>query len=189
MEEMNTLEEMRQQIALLKEKLDNEAIVSDKLLRNSMHQRLGVIRRQQVIEYCGGAYVILFGSFAFYRMGLSMWFIIGTALFMIAAMAVNYYEHREFNRQNLYNDDLLTVAQTMKQLKQRYVRHILWAIPVLLLWACFFGYNLLEVYDAEGACFMIGGMVVGLLVGAFIGVVMFRRSCRACDDIISQIKQ
>ena len=78
MDENITLEDMRQQINLLKEKLDKENIVNDKLLRASMRQRLGVIRRNQTIEYICALYVISFGSVYFRLIGCSWWFIGGT---------------------------------------------------------------------------------------------------------------
>lgn len=39
--DFNELGEMRRQIALLKEKLDNESIVNDKLMRNIMSTKIG----------------------------------------------------------------------------------------------------------------------------------------------------
>ena len=60
MEDTNIqLDEMRQQIALLKAKLDKEAIVNDQLLRQSMRQKMGFINKSALIQYIAGFFTIM----------------------------------------------------------------------------------------------------------------------------------
>ncbi len=189
MDENITLEDMRQQINLLKEKLDKENIVNDKLLRASMRQRLGVIRRNQTIEYICALYVISFGSVYFRLIGCSWWFVGGTVVFMIGCMIMNYLMHKEFNKQNLYNDDLLSVAKTMRQLKQRYFDYLYVSAALGLLWFLWLLYEFYSLMDHEQFIFMAVACAVGLTIGLTIGIAMLIKNRRACDDIISQIEQ
>lgn len=49
-QEDNTLEEMRRQMAILQEKLDNETIVNERLLRESMKHNYSSINRYLSVE-------------------------------------------------------------------------------------------------------------------------------------------
>ena len=64
----NELEEMRSQIALLKEKLDNEKIVNDKILRNATKTKIRSLRINQIMEYVSALFVITFGSVVFLQL-------------------------------------------------------------------------------------------------------------------------
>ena len=188
MEENNIIEDMRQQISLLKEKLENENIVNDTLLRSSMRQRLGTIRRSQVIEYLCALYVIVFVSVSFRMIGLDWWFIIVTIALMIVCMGMNFLIHREFNRQDLYSDDLLTVAKNMKQLKHRYIQYLYISFPIMLGWFALLVFQMKDNLAEEAFMFMTIGVCVGLLIGIAIGLYMTYKNRKACDDIIRQIE-
>lgn len=188
MEENTVLEDMRQQISLLKEKLENENIINDKLLRASMRQRLGIIRRNQVIEYVCALYVIIFGSISFRMIGFDWWFIIVTIALMIACMGINFYIHHNFNSQDLYSDDLLTVAKTMRQLKHRYIKYLYFGIPAIVVWLALLFFQMQSVLSEEAFIAMSIGTAVGVIIGAAIGLVMNLKVRKACDDIIRQIE-
>ena len=189
MEDNKMFEDMRQQIALLKEKLDKENIVNDKLLRASMQQRLGVIRRNQILEYVCALFVIVFGSLSFLHLGMSWWFVGTTIVLMILCMVINYFMHFDFNRQNLYSDDLLTVAKTMKQLKHRYIQYLFFGVPAIIIWLALLVYDLKNVLeDTRLWLGMVISAGIGAVIGACIGLAMTFRNRKACDDIIRQIE-
>lgn len=188
MEENSILEDMRQQISLLKEKLESENIINDKLLRASMRQRLLTIRRSQAIEYTCALYVIIFGSLSFRMIGLDWWFIIATIVLMIGCMAVNFFMHRAFNRQDLYSDDLLSVAKTMKQLKHRYMQWTIVGIPAGLAWFGLLAFQMQQALAEEVVTIMITASAIGLVIGLIVGLYMTYRNRKACDDIIRQIE-
>lgn len=189
MEENIEFKELRQQINLLKSKLEKEEIVNEKLLRSSMRQRVSVIRRHQIIEYCCVLYVISFGSLTFYNMGCSLAFIIGTIALMLIIAMVNFFIHQNFNNQNWYGDDLLIVAKNMRQLKQNYIRYLFFGIPALIAWATWFAFELSKTTNAEMLKHMFIACGIGLIIGAIFGFIMFTKNLNACKDIINQIEE
>ena len=102
---------------------------------------------------------------------------------------MNYLMHKEFNKQNLYNDDLLSVAKTMRQLKQRYFDYLYVSAALGLLWFLWLLYEFYSLMDHEQFIFMAVACAVGLTIGLTIGIAMLIKNRRACDDIISQIEQ
>ena len=90
---MNTyteLEEMRAQLAILNKKLKKEAIVNERLMRNSMKDKAWTLRRKAIVE----AIITIIGIPYFIwvmpnLLGLSTDFCIFTCFFMILALGYN----------------------------------------------------------------------------------------------------
>ena len=68
------LETMRAQIALLKDKLDKETIVSDKLLRDTMRHKARNINANAWISVAASIFVIFWALFYLPGEGFSWWF-------------------------------------------------------------------------------------------------------------------
>ena len=83
---MNEMDEMRQQMAILKEKLKEQEIVNDQLLRNAISSKMRSIKKDRWIKRI----IIIFGLIYCPWMMNSLfdfptWFIIATiALFLVA---------------------------------------------------------------------------------------------------------
>lgn len=185
MEENITLEEMRAQISLLKEKLDKESIVNDKLMRDAIRQKMGTIGLNAIIEYIAGLFVITCGNLVFYQLTHSWPFVIVTALYMIICMVATYYTHSKANKKDC-SGDLLTVAKKMKEIKNIYHQWLYFAIPSLVLWVLWLCW--LIVQENEFAKEIITSMLVGLVIGAIIGLFSRHKVLNACDEVISQIE-
>ena len=82
MEELN-LDEMRSQIAILKEKVDKQAIVNDDIMHKVINTRTGDIKRKMRVAVICGLITIAISPWAFHHnLGLSWWFIIVTDIFI-----------------------------------------------------------------------------------------------------------
>lgn len=184
----NTLDEMRGQIALLKEKLDRETIVNDRLLRDAMRGKIGVIRTNAIIEYVCVVLCFIAYPTAFIKLGFSWWLVGITLAMTLFAGIMTAVQHRHMNALN-EGEDLLTVARNARRLKQDYVDWLKWSILMVIFW---FSWLVTECFiripdRTMGIGLAVGGCF-GLIIGACVGLSMRRKVIHACEDIIRQIE-
>lgn len=192
MEELN-FDEMRSQIALLKNKLDEQEIVTDRLIRRTAKQRMGIVNWQGTKSIICG----VFASAAFlllYQMGqVSLPFTIATIALMIFCIAGTIYAHWPVWSMNLATDDLHTVASKLAQVKRVYTFWLHVVTPITIVpWISWYCYDYLqhqgvEMSSNEGLAFIFA-MVFAGGVGALIGYLWHRKAINACDEIISDIE-
>lgn len=182
-------EEMRAQINLLREKLENQEIVNDKMLRDSMKSKLKTIRHREIISYFAVGYVITFGNLAFHYLGNSIYFILFNTLMMLGCAYFTYRTHRKVNETDLTTSDLLTVAKNLKQLKKDYSDWMLIGYPAIIVWFLFFSFELYtRNSDHKFALSIIVGCLVGAIIGGIIGTLMRHKVMNTCDEVIRQIE-
>lgn len=188
---MDELQEMQAQMALLKQKLDNEEIVNDRLLREVTRQRVRRLNRNVWQEGVCVLLVITFGNYAFHQMGCSWWFIGATTVMMLACFLLTLIPHRRVKESEIMQGDLLTVAKQVRRLRKIYKDWLRIGIPMVVLWFVWF---LVEVYFQHTDSLFIFiftaiGTAAGGTVGGIIGGRMHRKLVREMDEIIAQIEQ
>ena len=189
--EINTeLEEMRNQIALLKEKLNKEEIVSDQMLRNITKQKISSLRFNQWIEYIAALFVITFGSFVFKSLGCSDLFIVVTIVLMLVAAVATFIMHSKLNNADTTSGDLYTVAQLARKLKKNYNDWLYFGIPAIILWLAYFFWELYQTNnDLHNIAAIRNGALIGIVIGGAIGALMNRKAKNTLSDIIRQIEE
>ena len=183
------LETMRAQIALLKEKLDKETIVSDKLLRDTMRHKARNINANAWVSVGASIFVILWALTFLPSEGFSWWFAGATILMMLVCDFFTWKYHKDVNAKTI-NSDLLTVAKVMKQLRDNYKKWLKYSIGLIAVWFVWFAVEYcILLSDWRVALFMIIALLVGLAIGCFIGLKMHNSVIRNAEEIISQIEE
>jgi uncharacterized membrane protein YjjP (DUF1212 family) len=183
------LETMRAQIALLKDKLDKETIVSEKLLRDTMRHKARNINANAWISVVASIFVI-FWAFTFLPSeGFSWWFIAATILMMLVCDFFTWKYHKNVNAKTM-SGDLLTVAKVMKQLRDNYKKWLKYSIAMIVVWFVWFAIEYcIQLNDWRVAVIMIIALLIGLAIGGFIGLKMHNAVIRNAEEIISQIEE
>lgn len=186
--EVDPMNEMREQIALLKSKLDKESIVNEKLLREMMKSKARNINRNAWVSVIASLFVIVMALFCFPNWGLSWWFVGATVLLMLVCDFFTWKYHKDISAKTM-NDDLLTVAKTMKKLKQNYLNWIKYAVIMVVIWL---GWYIVELVADSGSWSTIIPTVVAVLVGGIVGGIvgfrMHKNVIDTADEIIRQIE-
>ena len=192
MEELN-LDEMRSQIAILKEKVDKQAIVNDDIMHKVINTRTGDIKRKMRVAVICGLITIAISPWAFHHnLGLSWWFIIVTDIFMIYCMSMEIYYKRMVSDNALMNSSVLEVAQRMSHFKTCYKRYTMINIFVLLpIWVIWL---LVEVYlqfsdNMEVFWSYAIGLGVGIVIGGILGLRLFFRIIDNANQVIKELKE
>lgn len=188
----NEVDELREQLALFKQRLDQQEIISDRLMRRSMNARISVFTKWSVITDIIGLLctpVILFGLHA---IGVS-WYLGAILLVMIVIeLAFNIAAHRQLQCLFSEGNDLLTVRRGLLRFKKNERLWMLIAVPLLFVWLLAF-YWQQGIFSGEITGTAASGLVVsviGFVLGLLICFVFFawemhrvNRSIREIDEL------
>ena len=176
MENYSELGEMRQQISLLKGKLNDQEIVNDSIGWGIVV--FGILEIPLVLWVFKGL------------CGFSWLFCIITALYVLATLIFQISMNVSLQRQIHLNDNLLEVSKQLVNMKRRNMKQLYFAFPFTILWT---GLLIWEVYKNQGigeldfqtVAFII---IFGVVMGVVVGLSVFFKRYNAMKDLISQIE-
>ena len=184
------LQEMKEQISILKGKLDKETIVNDALIRKVLSDKADKLR---IIGMSGAITSFLTIPLVVWSntyLGMSVEFTIVSAIFLTIAFLYFYSSHREMNRTNLVCDDLIEVRERVARLKQHYSSWIKFSIPFLAAWSPWLFY---ELYNAglplPNLYAAVIGTAVGGVIGGTIGTMRYRKIQRLSKELLEEIEK
>ena len=191
MEELN-FDEMRDQITLLKQKLDRQEIVNDSLLREAMRGRMGAINWTKYKSYICVALCIIFYPVMSWAGVFSNAFVFATCAMMLFCAYGTYYVHRPVDRMDLMTDDLATVAKVMAKFRKQYNQWLFYVTPALLIpwlsWA-WYEYAWKNAPDGVSHWMLALPILIGAAIGGLIGYHWHCKAVDAADKIIKQIEE
>ena len=189
MNENFNLEEMRQQMTTLKNKLNQQEIVNDRLIRRSMRNEVSNINRRYNIIMAIGILMVPYGYWCFVKLvGLSIFFWIATSIFMLICAGATFYNSRKISDPGLMSHSLVEARKKVASAKKFESNWLLFGIPAVILWMGWFFY---EIYQIQGGDFYNGffwGGCIGGIIGAIIGIKIHLKTQRQYQDVIDQIE-
>lgn len=179
------LNELRHQMALLKEKIDNQQIVNEQLVRQAINQKVSTISRvRRVKRIYLIASLFLIPPMLTRLVETPIWFAIATAV--ILAIAVIYHEliMEHINTEDVNRLNSMEISQKALRIKEQGTQWLWVGIPMLVAWVCTFAWVVLHSEAFDGAAEeMLGGLITGVVIGAVLGYVIYRRQQRMIDDL------
>ena len=188
-ENLNTIElnEMKEQISLLRRKLEKETIVNEKLIRSSMRDKLKAVKRRSYI-LCA----VVIGVCPLWANPIfdfhSIWFMGVTIAFLFIAVAYEIYCNQLLSTQNYVNGNLIDEARKLNRYKQLSRQWHWFSIPFLFIWLSWFVYEATSVGDFHANNILIGGLIGGT-IGGVIGWRIYRKGLNAVSEVIEQIEE
>ncbi|MFR3425491.1 MAG: hypothetical protein ACLTSS_04360 [Phocaeicola coprocola] len=184
---MDHMEELKQQFAILTDKLESQEINNERLFRTVMKTKMKSINKYYYWLFFLGLPIIILCFQTFYSKGqVSLLFYVSTVLLAvldtICGMVINKMGNNQWQEA-----DLLTARQTLVQMKQRRKKGEIISIPLVIIWLSFF---VLEVFRSSANAFMLSTFaVIGGLLGLGIGLLAYRKMQRTNDELIQEIDQ
>ena len=160
-------ENMRQQMTTLKNKLNQQEIVNERLIRHS-------------IPYSYWAFVML--------NGFSIPFWIFTCIVMLVSFGGTFYNSRKLSDSNMMTNNLVDVRRRMASAKKFDANWLLIGIPMAIV---FLGWFMYESYQLHPDAFFNGlfwAGCIGGVIGAIWGFSLHFKTQRQYQDIIDQIE-
>ncbi len=186
------LEQMRSQIGMLKQKLQQQAIVNDMHIRNSMKSKISDINRTVRGTIFVGIFAVLFAPFTFYMQGCSLIFIIATAVMLAVCLGLTIVQKINLGKMSdLSQGNLVETAEKLIKVRTHYKEWYKVAIPMLLVWVGWMVYEMVQVlgFESPTAVGFYCGAGVGLIIGGIIGASINRKVVRQANEILSQIEE
>ena len=186
------LEQMRTQIGMLKQKLEQQAIVNDTHIRNSMKSKISDLNRTILGTIFAGIFAVIFAPVTFYIQGCSLIFVIATAIMLAVCLGLTIVQKINLgSMMDLSQDNLVETARKLSKVRTHYKEWYKIAIPMILVWGGWMIYEMVQVLGIESptAIGFYCGAGVGLLIGGIIGARINRKVVRQANEILAQIEE
>jgi hypothetical protein len=182
------LENMRQQMETLKKKLEQQEIVSDRFIRQSMRNTANNIKRRYYAIMALTLLMIPYTYVVFIlNQHLSMTFWIATSILMLLCAGATYYNSLNVSNTNMMSRNLIEVGRKMVSAKKFDANWLFFGIPAAIAWLGWLTWELCQ-QDSEAARYMIYGTVCGAVLGVILGFKMHSKTQTQYQEIIDQIE-
>ena len=186
------LEQMRSQIGMLKQKLEQQAIVNDTHIRNSMKSKISDLNRTVLGTIFAGIFAVVFAPMTFYIQGCSLLFVIGTAVMLAICLGLTIAQKINLGKMtDLSQSNLVETAEKINKTRTHYKEWYKIAIPMIIVWGGWMIYEMVNVLgvDSPTAIGFYCGAGVGLLIGGIIGARINRKVVQQANEILVQIEE
>ena len=183
----NTLLEMREQMRQLKEKLDNQKIVNERIMRKSCTQTFNRLKLKSNLPIFLGIFAILLSP-SFLQIGMSMRFVIFTGVMMLVCIVATFLTNMHIPRMD---SDLVTATDELRKYKRIHAEWIKIALPMLAIWVGLAIWDAVKNIGLSGQELygMIAGLSVGVIIGLLLGLKLRRDQMNTADDLLAQLKE
>ena len=185
------LEDLRQQMAAIKEKVDQQGHLNEELVKEAIQSKMKGVHRTSfklslVALLCIPCYIAMRYTYNF-----SWPFIIVTILMLIGFVLADYL----INRLDVSHmgDDLVGTARKLAQMKKNRSMSQKIGIAMTIPWLAWFCYESFMhraiTYGTADTWGYVITCFVGGIIGFLIGMRIFRKMQRANDEMIDQINE
>ena len=187
---MDELQEMREQMAALKEKLNKQEVVNDRLIRDVLiKKKKSVDKNIWFVGICG-LITITIGNLAFSYWGVSSWFLIGTTILMLVCFLMTLIPHNWVKKADIQSGNLLVAAKQVRRLRKLYKDWEIIGIVLAVIWlAWLFIEFSAAIENKQILYFLIGASVIGGIIGGIIGLKVSRNIVHTLDEMIQEIEE
>lgn len=182
------LEEMKQQMLLLKKKLEQQKIVNEKMLRSAMKKKLYGLNRKVRGIFIEGILVAIWAPGFLTLVGFTPLFCAATTLMLLFSAFKTFQYHRKLWRLNLSESNLIELAEELTLFRTRYKAWYKFAWGMIIPWIVWMGYEATKIFG-EGLVWYIGGAAIGLIIGGLVGTRMNNNIIRRTDELLGQIEE
>ena len=191
--ESKELLEMKEQMALLKQKLDKEKIVNKELVRRVMKTKANSLRTKAILESLLAFLIIpIFTWIMYAQFNFSIALCSFFGIVVICAQVYSYYIHHKFRPEHFINNSVLEVKKETLQLKKHYANWLKYiSIPFDVTFLTWFIYEAIQLSQANNIRTTIFSIsVVVIFISMFIlAMGQYNKIQRTADEIISQIEE
>ena len=184
------LEEMRSQIAILKNKLDKQTIINDNHIRNSMKSKQSDMTKVIATTIFMGCCALPYCTWIFYKFGFSILFIVSTDIMLAVCIGLTIKQRFTLKNLDFTQGNLVDVAEKLNKVKTHYHEWIKIALPMILIWVSWLAYEILTKMEPSPMQMgFLSGSAVGVILGGFFGFRINRKIVRKSTEILKEIQE
>ncbi len=183
------IDEMRQQMAILQNKLDNQTIVNDRTIRRAIKHNASTINKRYLIISIIALAMIPYGYWAFVILnGLSIPVWIASSVMMLMVVGFCFFNGRATRDSKLMEGNLQETMRKVATAKKRDANWLWIGIPMATAWAGWVGWEMVQKMDAQDWKIFVPFFIICLVAGIIIGLTVHFKTQRYYRDIIEQIE-
>ncbi len=192
---MDELEIMREQLAVMKQRLDTQQIINARLMRNVMRGKAMWLNKLVNVEIVLLPFLYLFFVAFCALLDISQWY--SFAYLVLSAIDV-YFDRRTIRiPAKMFGDSSILDLKKylLRQKRERFIQ-VCVATPAVVVWLVLLLMEMLgktvsmgsgsNIGYAEGIGGLIGG-VVGALIGIGVMIIIYRKMQRTNDELLRDI--
>ena len=182
-----TLLEMQQQLQQLKDKLNSQKIVNERVLRKSCSLTANRLRFKSNLPILFGAAAILMSP-SLYAMGVSIPFLIFNAVLMLVCIVATVLTNRHIPS---VDSDMVTAAEGISKYKKIHAEWIKFGLPMAFIWIGLLVWETIRHGELEGPSLygFLTGVAAGVIIGMLVGFKLRRDQLDAADELLYQLKE
>ena len=188
---LQELEELRSQVAEFKNRMEQQEIVSRRLLNAAMKGRVSWIKQMNIWGSVGELVILPLLVYALRNIvGVSWLLIIAVVLMLVGEAVFNFWNVSTIRDKHLAVDDVLSAQQRLMTFKRREKLYTFGILPFLFLWVVWF---LFDVYSGKGIPFpsterlLFSFVAIAIVLAVFCYV--FSREMRSLNKAIRDIDE
>lgn len=169
--ENSEIEEMRSQIALLRNKLEKQQIINDTVVAAAIKNNVAGIERKIRIPLLAGLFALAYCPFAFVRiLNVSVPFIVFTELMIVFSLVETYCQMRMIPTAVDRGSDIAEFVRRLDRFDRFRKRQLMSGMIMITVFFVWFLKDLSANYDTEEFYGMLVSISVGLVLGLVIGL-------------------
>jgi len=183
---LQELEQLRSQVAEFKNRLEQQEIVSERLLKQAMSGHVSWFKKLNVWADVVGLCLMPLVALFMREIGSSWAPFITLLVFLIGELIFNIWNTRSISSQHLMSNDVMTSRQRLLRFKQREQWQTVIEVPMIVLWLVW------QYFDVAGSTshnqtemtvWFISVLVIGLAIGFYLYYREMRSLSKAIKDI------
>ena len=183
------LQELKSEFNDLKETLNKQRIVNKELLAQVQKQKTSFIGKDLAKRMSMDIITIPMIIVICHAIGWPMWFAAAVSIWALIDLHAVLVGRKRFDTQKMLDDDVLTVAKTVKEYKKFYhLSMMIGAIPAVALVA----FILIRIYTQsapdENMLFPTAIYIFTCVAGVLFSVKTYRKKMEACDNLIDSLE-
>lgn len=193
---LGELEQLREQMAVFKNRLSKQQIINERLVRNSMGSKMSWIKNFIWIEIAMVPLLLITMAGFHASAGLSWWLFAFLAIGLIADVTGDFIINR-IPKGQLLSGDLVATSQRLIKMKKQRASWFIAGLIFMTIWLVWF---IIEVamkldcgctlpHHGTVVAIMVAAIAIGGLIGGFIAWLIFRKMQKTNNQLIEQINQ
>ena len=183
------LQELKSEFNDLKETLNKQRIVNKELLAQVQKQKASFIGKDLAKRMSMDIITIPMIIVICHAIGWPMWFAAAVSIWALIDLIAVLVGRKKFDTQKMLDDDVLTVAKTVKEYKKFYhLSMVIGAIPAVTLVAFIFIRIYTQSAPDENMLFPTAIYIFTCVAGVLFSVKTYRKKMEACDNLIESLE-
>ena len=190
MEEYTELENMRQQLNMLKAEVAKQKLVIDLNVRKMADGHVTNLKSKFWWQIAICVFALIYCPWAFGELfHVSIWFNAVTILFLAVALIFHIYSHVDLWNSNL-NTNMADFSRRMVRIKRLNATWFKWGMIFIIPWLIWCIWELCNKSQYQYQwIFMVVSCLIGGLIGFAIGYRMYSKEQRELQKLVDQLEE